>query len=94
MIDDQEWYPLCNLIVSGVIWHEAYLVGLGRTCVFQVQEAVRSRIQGKLSFWSILPSSPSMNTCPRCTALSRSTCWGSHVANSQLPDSALAIHPR
>ena len=38
-------------------------MGLGSTWVFQVQPAVLSRIQGRLSFWSILASSPRMCTC-------------------------------
>ena len=38
-------------------------MGLGSTCVFQVHPAVLSRIQGRLSFWSILASSPRMCTC-------------------------------
>ena len=45
-------------------------MGLGSTCVFQVQPAVLSRIQGRLSFWSILASSPRMCTCSDFNAIS------------------------
>ena len=45
-------------------------MGLGSTCVFQIQPAVLSRIQGRLSFWSILASSPRMCTCSMFDTLS------------------------